>query len=213
MNEKITELVFIIDRSGSMAGREDDTIGGFNSVLEKHREAEGEALVTTVLFDHEQLTLHDRVTISDVKPITEDDYQVRGCTALLDAVGDTVKHVKRVQGYLPEEHKPGQTVVAIITDGLENASKRFSFHEVKRLIDAQTELGWEFLFLGANIDAAAEARKIGIAPERAVTYLNDEIGAPLAYAAVAEASMQIRGLQTVTEDWKEAVEADTSSRS
>ena len=212
MNEKITELVFIIDRSGSMAGREDDTIGGFNSVLEKHREAEGEAFVTTVLFDHEQLTLHDRVAISDVKPITEDDYQVRGCTALLDAVGDTVKHVKRVQGYLPEDHKPGQTVVAIITDGLENASKRYGYREVKRLIDAQTELGWEFLFLGANIDAAAEAERIGIARKHAVTYLNDEIGAPLAYEAVAMASMQVRGHQTVMEDWKEAVEADTSSR-
>jgi len=212
MGNDITELVFIIDRSGSMAGMEDDTIGGFNSVLEKNRGVEGDAVVTTVLFDHEQLTLHDRVDIREVAPLTRRDYQVRGCTALLDAVADTVEHVRHIQGYMPESHKPSHTVVAIITDGMENASKHHSYPEVKRLIEAQTEAGWEFLFLGANIDAAAEAGRIGIRSERATRYVNDLIGAPLAYDAVAEASVSLRSCGSIDDTWAFKVAKDARKR-
>ena len=212
MGNGITELVFIIDRSGSMAGMEDDTIGGFNSVLEKNRAVGGTAYVTTVLFDHEQLTLHDRLDIREVSPLTREDYQVRGCTALLDAVGDTIKRIRSIQGYMPTGHVPTKTVFAIITDGMENASKRHSYREVKHLIKAQTKAGWEFLFLGANIDAAAEAGRIGIARERATRYVNDAIGAPLAYEAVAEASVNFRTCGAINEDWSHKVARDAAKR-
>lgn len=212
MGNDITELVFIIDRSGSMAGMEDDTIGGFNSVLEKNKEARGDALVTTVLFDHEQSTLHDRIDIREVAPLTRRDYQVRGCTALLDTVGDTIERVRNIQGYMPAGYKPSRTIVAIITDGMENASRHRSYREVKRLIEAQTEAGWEFLFLGANIDAAAEAGRIGIAKERSATYINDSIGAPIAYEAVASASVAFRDCGSIDDTWAFNVNADHAKR-
>ena len=211
MGNNITELVFIIDRSGSMAGMEDDTIGGFNSVLEKNRGTEGTAFVTTVLFDHEQLTLHDRVDIREVEPLTRDDYQVRGCTALLDAVGDTVKHIRRVQHYMPKGHKPDHTIVAIITDGMENASRKYRYPEVKHMIEKAQGKGWEFLFLGANIDAA-EAGRIGIRRERAARYVNDKVGAPLAYEAVACASVAFREGGSIDDAWAHKVNEDNARR-
>ncbi|MBQ6491721.1 MAG: hypothetical protein IJI88_05560, partial [Atopobiaceae bacterium] len=148
----------------------------------------------------------------EVAPLTRRDYQVRGCTALLDAVADTVEHVRHIQGYMPAGHKPSHTVVAIITDGMENASKHHSYPEVKRLIEAQTEAGWEFLFLGANIDAAAEAGRIGIRSERATRYVNDRIGAPLAYDAVAEASVSLRSCGSIDDTWAFKVAKDARKR-
>ncbi|MDO4891222.1 MAG: vWA domain-containing protein, partial [Coriobacteriaceae bacterium] len=176
MNENLTELVFIVDRSGSMAGMESDTIGGVNAVLEQNRKLEGDALVSVVLFDHETNVLRDREDIQKVPNLTDRDYQVRGCTALLDAVGESVRFIDKIQRYLPEDIRPGKTMFIITTDGYENASKKFTYSQVKRLIERKTEDGWEFLFLGANIDAAAEAERIGIASDRAETYVNDSIG-------------------------------------
>ena len=216
MKKNLTELVFILDRSGSMAGLETDTIGGFNATLQKHRDAEGDAVVSTVLFDNFTEVLHDRIAIGDVKNLTSADYWVRGCTALLDAVGGSIRHISRVRGYLPEEYRPEKTIFVIITDGYENASKKYSYSQVKQLIEQKKEDGWEFLFLGANIDAVGEAAKIGIAADRSVTYLADDIGNAVAYDAVADATCEMRcapSMASVTGSWKVNVEADTAKRS
>ena len=162
-----TELVFILDRSGSMGGLESDTIGGFNSTLEKQKQLEGEARVTTVLFDGEYEVLHDRIPVNEVRPLTDEDYYVRGCTALLDAVGRTIDRVVHAQKASKEEYRADKVMFVIITDGMENASRKYSYGKVKTMIEARRELGWEFMFLGANIDAAAEAERLGIARERA----------------------------------------------
>lgn len=212
-NEEITELVFILDRSGSMGGLEDDTIGGYNSVLAEHKKAEGQATVSTVLFDHEMETLHDRLDIADVAPLTRNDYSVRGCTALLDAMGKTIKHIEQVQKYMPEDHKAGHVIFVVTTDGMENASKEFGASEVKNLVSQKQELGWEFFFLGANIDAVEEAGKLGIAEDRAVTYLADEFGTSVMYEAVACATSSARASKSrIGGSWKCAVEEDTAAR-
>ena len=215
MKNNLTELVFIVDRSGSMGGLESDTIGGFNSTLEKHRKAEGAAVVTTVLFDNELVTLHDRLPISEVVSLTRDDYQVRGCTALLDAVGSTVEHIERVHGYLPEGYVPENTIVVITTDGLENASQKFSYDQVKRMIERKREEGWEFLFLGANIDAVGEAARIGIGADRAATYMADGEGTAVMHEAVANATVAMRscsGGSPLGSTWKSSIERDTRRR-
>lgn len=219
MNDQITELVFILDRSGSMGGLESDTIGGYNAVLAKHRAAEGRAFVNTVLFDDRVEVLHDRIDIANVADLTAKDYYVRGCTALLDAVGGAIRHTEKVQGYLPEGHKPGHTIFVITTDGLENASHKYSRAQVKEMIEGKQRAGWEFLFLGANMDAVAEAGSLGIAPDRAVTYLADAAGTDVMYGAVAEATCCMRaaaptakGGKRIGGMWKKAVEADTSAR-
>ena len=216
MNEKLTELVFIVDRSGSMAGMESDTIGGVNAVLEKNRQIDGEAVVSVVLFDHETQVLRDRVPIQKVPNLTDRDYQVRGCTALLDAVGGSVRFIRKVQNYLPEEARPGKTVFVITTDGYENASKRYGYKQVKQLIEQQTEAGWEFLFLGANIDAAAEAERIGIAVDRAETFLNDTAGNEAMYGAVADATCAMRsapaGAPRMDGGWKKSIFRDRARR-
>ena len=213
MKKGLTELVFIVDRSGSMGGLESDTIGGFNATLGRHREAEGDAFVTTVLFDNELVTLHDRLPIAEVKPLTRDDYEVRGCTALLDAVGSTVEHIERVHGYLPDEHVPENTIVVITTDGLENASAKYTYDQVKRLIERKREEGWEFLFLGANIDAVGEAARIGIGEDRAATYMADSEGTAVMHEAVANATVAMRGCGSApTGSWKRAIERDTRRR-
>ena len=219
MNDNITELVFILDRSGSMGGLENDTIGGYNAVLGKHRAADGQAFVTTILFDHEIETLHDRIDIAQVADLTAHDYYVRGCTALLDAVGSTIRHIEKVQGYLPEDHKPGHTIFVITTDGYENASRQFSRAQVRELIQGKQANGWEFLFLGANMDAVAEAGSLGIATDRAVTYVADQKGTDVMFGAVAEATCCMRqapsaaaGGKRMGGKWKRAVEADTAAR-
>ena len=215
MKKDLTELVFILDRSGSMAGLESDTIGGFNATLEQHRTAEGEAVVSTVLFDHEMLVLHDREAIGDVKNLTACDYQVRGNTALLDAVGKSIRHIERTHRYLPSEYRPEKTIFVIITDGYENASRTYSAHEIKHMIEDKKEQGWEFLFLGANIDAVGEAEKIGISSDRAVTYMADSIGNQAAYGAVARATCAMRSMPKMAAmdaSWKEEVEEDTAKR-
>lgn len=184
MKKGLTELVFIMDRSGSMGGLENDTIGGFNSVLDKQKKEEGEANVTTVLFDDQIETIHERFPIGIVEPITDKDYFVRGSTALLDAVGSTVKKVENIQKRLPEEMRAEKVIVVITTDGCENASREYSSKMVKRMIEKNQKNGWEFLFMGANMDAVKEAGRMGIKSSHAVSYKNDEKGVSLNYQAV-----------------------------
>lgn len=212
MKKGLTEIVLVIDRSGSMSGLESDTIGGVNALIRKNQELEGEAVLTTVLFNHGAKTLHDRVDIRDVKPLGERDYEASGTTALLDAVGDAVSHIDRVQGCLPEDFRPEHTVVAITTDGLENSSRRYTYDEVKRLIERQTEKGWEFLFLGANIDVAAEAGRMGIRGDRAASFVCDAEGSAVAYDAFSRAVCSLRSCELLPDDWRADVDADYKSR-
>lgn len=216
MKKGLTELVFIVDRSGSMGGLETDTIGGFNATLGKHRQAPGEAVVSTVLFDNEMKVLHDRIPITEVKDMTDRDYQVRGCTALLDAVGGAIRHISRVHGYLPDEYRPEHTIFVITTDGYENASVKYDYHAIKAMIERKKEEGWEFLFLGANIDAVGEAAKIGISADRSVTYMADSVGTRLQNEAVAKATYAMRaqptGAARLDGTWKREVEEDTAKR-
>ena len=193
MRESLTEIVFILDRSGSMSGLESDTIGGFNSMIAKQQKEEGEAIVSTVLFDDKTDVIHDRVAIGEVKKLTEDDYYVRGCTALLDAVGGAIHHIGNVHKYAREEDRPAKTLFVITTDGLENASRHYSFKDVKKLIKRQQEkYNWEFLFLGANIDAIEVAGNMGISRDRAANYNCDEIGTALNYQVLEAAVTRVR---------------------
>ena len=184
MKKGLTELVFILDRSGSMGGLESDTIGGFNGMIKKQQKEEGEANVTTVLFDDQIETIHDRFPLEIVKPLTEEDYYVRGCTALLDAVGNNEKKVENIQRRLPDDRKAEKIIFVITTDGLENASREYTSNMVKKMIEENQKNGWQFIFLGANMDAVKEAGNLGIRPERAVTYKNDSKGVELNYEAV-----------------------------
>ena len=193
MRENLTEIVFILDRSGSMSGLESDTIGGFNSMIAKQQKEEGEAIVSTVLFDDETDVIHDRVAIGEVKKLTEEDYYVRGCTALLDAVGGAIHHIGNVHKYAREEDRPAKTLFVITTDGLENASRHYSFKDVKKLIKRQQEkYNWEFLFLGANIDAIEVAGNMGISRDRSANYNCDEIGTALNYQVLEAAVTRVR---------------------
>ena len=187
MNTELTELVFILDRSGSMGGLESDTIGGFNSMIAKQK-AQGKRInVTTVLFDDEVDMIHDRFPVEVIGPLTEEEYFVRGCTALLDAIGTAIGKMENVQKHLPEDHRAGKILFVITTDGLENSSEHFTQAQIKRKIEEKKACGWEFLFLGANIDAGREAEKIGIARNRSVTYENDSKGVKLNFKAVGQA--------------------------
>lgn len=210
MNAKLTELVFILDRSGSMSGLEDDTIGGFNGMIKKQKGADAEVNITTVLFDDQVEIIHDRFPIDIIAPLTSEEYYVRGCTALLDAVGMTIKKVENIQNHLPEDHKAGKVIFVITTDGHENSSHEYSYRAIKKMIEAKKELGWEFLFLGANIDAAAEAEKIGIARNRSVTYENDSHGVSLNYEVVGNAVRMAVELdeneELIEDDWAEEIE-------
>lgn len=209
----MTELVFILDRSGSMYGLEQDTIGGFNSMLEKQKADSGEAFVTTVLFDHHIRFLHDRLPLREVKPMTTDDYTVRGSTALLDAVGSTIQHIARIHKYAHSDHKPAKTLFVIITDGMENASRQYTYDRVKALISHEQEkYGWEFLFLGANIDAAAEGARFGISADRAVTYKSDEAGTQLNYEVLSETVSCLRAGAPIEAHWSERIQADVKKR-
>ncbi len=209
IRNNITELVFILDRSGSMAGLEADTIGGFNAMIEKQKKQDGECFVSTVLFDGESQVLHDRVALSEIKPMTEEDYTVRGCTALIDALGGAIHHIGNVHKYARPEDVPENTMFIITTDGMENASRRYSSQKVKAMIERQKEkYGWEFLFIGANIDAVETAAQYGIGADRAVNYNADKEGTGILYNAVAKAVCNVRAKKTLTADWSEEINAD-----
>ena len=213
MKKNLTELVFILDRSGSMAGLEQDTIGGFNAMLEKQKAQAGEAFVSTVLFDDESSVLHDRVDIQKVAPMTRRDYFVGGCTALLDAVGEAIRHIANVHKYAREEDVPEKTVFVITTDGMENASRKYTYEKVKKMISLQQEkYGWEFLFLGANIDAAREAARFGIREDRAANYHADSKGTAVIYEAMSDAVGCVRACRPMSADWKKKVDADYKKR-
>ena len=208
----ISELVFILDRSGSMSGLEGDTIGGFNATIERQRAVEGPCWVTTVLFDGQVERLHDRIALEKVPKMTEKDYTVRGCTALLDAIGETVRHIEDIHRYARPEDVPAHTTFVIMTDGMENASRRFGSSEVKKLIEQKKAAGWEFLFLAANIDAVETAAGLGIGADRAVDYHADGMGTKLAYKAVAKAVGCARMGRAIANDWCEEVREDYAAR-
>jgi uncharacterized protein YegL len=214
MKKNITELVFILDRSGSMAGLEADTISGFNAMLAKQQKAEGEAIVTTVLFDHQYELLHDRINVKGISPMTDEDYEVRGTTALLDAIGFTIQKIVNVQKKTSEEERAEKVLFVITTDGMENASHEFTADKIKKMVQHQKEkYGWEFLFLGANIDAVTTAAKFGIEEDFAVDYHSDEVGTQLNYEAVNEAVSNLRSGKKIERNWKEGIERDYSRRS
>lgn len=213
MNKNLTELVFILDRSGSMAGLESDTIGGFNALIEKQKKEDGDAFVSVVLFDNESEVIYDRVDLKKIEPMTDRQYFVRGCTALLDAIGGAVHHIGNVHKYAREEDRPGKTLFVITTDGLENASRRYGADEVRRMVKRQQEEhGWEFLFLGANIDAVSTASHFGIRPDRAVRYNSDREGTALNYQVVSEAVCSVRAGAPLKADWKGKIEEDYKKR-
>ena len=213
MKKNLTELVFILDRSGSMAGLEGDTIGGFNAMLQKQRGEPGEALISTVLFDNKTEVIHDRVPLDRVSALTEKEYFVRGCTALLDAVGGAIHHIGNVHKYAREEDRPEKTLFVITTDGMENASRRYTYDKVRAMIERQREkYGWEFLFLGANIDAAREAARFGIRSDCAADYHADSVGTEVIYEAVSEAVCQVRRSAPLAADWKQNIDADFKGR-
>lgn len=213
MRKGLTEMVFILDRSGSMHGLEGDTIGGFNSMLEKQRRVEGSAYITTVLFDMKWNIVHDRVPLSEVRDMNACDYIVGGCTALLDAVGSTIKHIASIHKYARPEDIPERTVFIIITDGMENASHHYTADDVRHMIEKEEKkYGWEFLFLGANMDAVSTAASFGIRAERAVSYHSDHIGTRLNYEVAGDALCAFRETSAMPSEWKSRIEADMKTR-
>ena len=218
MRKNLTEIVFILDRSGSMCGLEADTIGGFNALIKKQKAEEGEAYVSTILFDDKQQVLHNRVNLKNVKPMTRDEYFVRGCTALLDAVGGAIHYIGNAHKYAREEDRPEKTLFIITTDGMENASRKYTYEKVKQMVQKQKEIyGWEFLFLGANIDAIGVAGRFGIDADRAVNYECDSKGTEVNYKALNKAVSQVRESARrrdvkLQADWKAEIEADYQRR-
>jgi hypothetical protein len=213
MKANLTELVFILDRSGSMSGLEADTIGGYNSMLNEQKEAEGEAFITTVLFDDRYELLHDRLNIKGVAPITKHEYFVRGSTALLDAVGRSIHKIINVQRNTLEAEKAEKVLFVITTDGQENASREYTYDKIKSMIERQkSKYGWEFIFLGANIDAIAEAERFGIGRDRAAQYHNDSTGVEVNYRTISRATMMFRGRKSIPEDWKNDIDEDFKER-
>ena len=220
MRKGLTEIVFILDRSGSMSGLEADTIGGYNSLIEKQKKEDGEAYVSTVLFDDKVEVLHDRVSLQNIKPITSNEYYVRGCTALLDAVGGAIHHIGNVHKYARDEDRPEKTLFIITTDGMENSSHNYTYDKVKRMVERQKErFGWEFLFLGANIDAVKEAGRFGIRPETAVNYQCDSVGTAINYEVLSKTLSVARSCEPYvmeemlcSGEWKADIEADYKKR-
>lgn len=209
----ITELVFIIDRSGSMAGLEADTVGGFNSMIEKQKRQSGRCYVSTVLFNDKSKVVHDRVALERIRHMTREDYMPGGCTALIDALGDAIKHIAHIHKYSRPEDVPENTIFVITTDGMENASHRYTADEVRRKISLEKEkYGWEFLFIGANIDAIETARTYGIAPDRAVNYRADEKGTRVLYETVARAVCNTRAGAGINADWCDDIARDNRRR-
>ena len=200
MRKDLTELVFILDRSGSMSGLEADTIGGFNAMIDKQKKEEGEAFISTVLFDDRTEVLYDRIPIARVEPMNDRQYYVRGCTALLDALGGAIRHIGTVHKYAREEDRPEKTLFIITTDGMENASRKYSYDKVKKMVEkAKEKYGWEFIFLGANIDAISVAGRFGICPDRAINYECDEVGTKLNYEAMGMAVSAFRKAKSSAE--------------
>ena len=213
MKKGLTELVFILDESGSMSGMETDTIGGFNSMIDKQRRAEGEAYVSTVLFSNDSRVIHDRVRLEKIEPMTRRDYTPGGCTALLDALGGAIHHIGNVHRYARPEDVPEHTVFVITTDGMENASHRYSKAEVRAMVERQKErYGWKFLFLGANMDAISAAEDIGIHRDRSVKYVQDTAGMKLNYRVVSDTLCRMRMGHPLAADWKADIEADEAKR-
>ncbi|MEI6580032.1 MAG: vWA domain-containing protein [Eubacteriales bacterium] len=214
MKNNLTELVFILDKSGSMAGLETDTIGGFNSLLAKQKSEKGDAVITTVLFDNNYEVLHDRADMRQVNPITNKEYFVEGSTALLDALGRTINRIGKAMAQTREQDRPGKVMFVIITDGFENASREFKYSQIKRMIEHQkTKYSWEFIFLGANIDAVEAAAKVGITADRAATYNSDGQGTRLNYDAVCCAVSDYRSGKNVDAKWKKEIDEDFQKRS
>ena len=213
MKKDLTELVFILDRSGSMQGLEGDTIGGFNSMLEKQKKQPGEAFVSTVLFDSQTEVIHDRVRLDKVRPLTDKEYYVRGCTALLDAVGGAIHHIGNIHKYARPEDVPEHTLFVITTDGMENASRRYTAPQVREMIQRQKEkYGWEFLFLGANIDAVETAGQLGIEDDWSADYVCDIVGIQRSYEAIDRAVTAVRSSAPLDKHWKDAVKEDFQNR-
>lgn len=213
MKKNLTEIVFILDRSGSMHGLEADTIGGFNSMIEKQKKETGEALVSTILFDNAAEVIHDRVSLKDIRKLTSRDYCVKGCTALLDAVGGAIHHIGNIHKYARPEDVPEHTLFIITTDGMENASRRYNSMEVKKMITRQKEkYGWEFLFLGANIDAVETAAGFGIGADRAVNYRADSQGTQLNYEVLGDAVSAVRQSAPLPAGWKKRIDEDYENR-
>lgn len=213
MKNNTTELVFILDRSGSMSGLESDTIGGFNAMIDKQKKQDGECYVSTVLFDNVSEVLHDRVKLADIKPMTDNEYTVRGCTALIDAIGGAIHHIGNVHKYARKEDVPEHTVFVITTDGMENASRKYSSDKVKRMIERQKEEhGWEFLFIGANIDAVETAAQYGIDKDKAVNYNADKIGTEILYQSVSAVVGSVRANKCVDKDWSKELNEDYKRR-
>ncbi len=215
MKKDFTEIVFILDRSGSMSGLEKDTIGGFNSLIEKQKKEQGQCVVSTVLFDYESQVIHDRVDITKVQPLTDREYFARGSTALLDAVGGAIHHIGNVHKYARREDRPEKTLFVITTDGMENASRRYTFEKVKQMVERQKEkYGWEFMFLGANIDAMEAAESFGIGRDMAVDFKNDRQGTQLNYQVLSDTIKAVRSApqQAVSRSWKSRIEEDYHNR-
>lgn len=213
MKNDLTELVFILDRSGSMGGLESDTIGGYNSLLQKQKDEGGEALITTVLFDNKYELLHDRINLKDIEPITDREYYVRGSTALLDAIGSTINKIGNVQKHIAEEERAEHVMFVITTDGMENASREFTYGKVCQMIEHQKDkYGWEFIFLGANIDAISVAKSIGINHDRAVKFKADNKGISMNYSVISEAVSSLRKGDALDGTWKASIEDDYNER-
>ncbi len=212
-NNNITELVFILDRSGSMSGLESDTVGGFNTMIEKQKKQNAPCYVSTVLFNHTSEVLYDRVKLGEVQKMTEDDFFVGGSTALMDAIGGSIHHIGNIHKYIRPEDVPANTMFVIMTDGMENASRRYSSEQVKQMIERQKKrYGWEFLFIGANIDAVETAARYGIDADRAVNYHADKEGTQVVYQSVANAVCSVRANKELRADWSEEINRDYQSR-
>ena len=215
MKKGLTELVFILDRSGSMSGLEQDTIGGYNSLLEKQKKEPGEATITTVLFDDHYELLHDRINLKGISPITDKEYFVRGSTALLDAIGRTIDKIGNAQKRTAENERAEKVMIVITTDGMENASREYGYDKIKTMIERQKEkYGWEFLFIGANIDAVETASKFGISADRAANYHADSKGTGVIYDAVSETVCCMRSAPSapISAEWKKTIDEDFISR-
>ena len=221
MRKKLTEIVYILDRSGSMSGLEADTIGGFNSMIQKQKKTGEEAYVSTILFDDTSQVLHDRISIDKVETMTEEQYDVRGCTALLDAIGGAIHHIGTIHQYAREEDRPEKTIFVITTDGMENASRQYSYEKVQKMVKRQQEkYGWEFIFIGANMDAYAEASRFGIRKDRAVNYVHDQRGTATVYEGVSKAVSAVMKASSVEEadaylsesGWDEEITVDFLKR-